>query len=465
MDPRIDDLRALLRDDPGSRRFFQLGELLRKEGELVEAESVLTSGLEIHPRYVAAWISLGRIQFAITRWAEAEKSYAHALELDPENAVAARLIGETAEEQRQWERAHKAYQLAHMLSGRDPELAAKISEMERRIAGDESYDAPTEPDVMLPPAYQVPQAMQPELDLLEETEEVFEEFLDESESESESESEPEPEFSPAPLQPRRSREVVTFSDDDPFAVRAAGDTGVFLLGDDVFATPQPEPEPAEAPDAIFYSEDLPVAQEDVALEVEPETRAAADEVFEEVFDVEEIEETALAVKDSEPLAAAADIEPETWAGGEDAVEEAEEIEQAMPAVEGFEPLAAATDIEPDTWAGVEDVVEAAETYPAGAEDDQGGLADVPLPTLTLARLAVDQDDVDLARRTLRSLLARNPGDDEALMMLEELDGRPAVSPAQGADQLVMAQSLPVAKATALRGWLDAIRLAAERRSP
>ncbi len=295
---------------------------------------------------------------------------------------------------------------------------------------------------------------------------------------------------------------MTFSDDDPFAVRAAGDTGVFLLGDDVFATPQPEPEPAEAPDAIFYSEDLPVAQEDVVLEVEPETRAAADEVFEEVFDVEEIEETALAVKDSEPLAAAADIEPETWAGGEDAVEEAEEIEQAvpavedseplaaaadiepetwaggedaveeaeeieqaMPAVEGFEPLAAATDIEPDTWAGVEDVVEAAETYPAGAEDDQGGLADVPLPTLTLARLAVDQDDVDLARRTLRSLLARNPGDDEALMMLEELDGRPAVSPAQGADQLVMAQSLPVAKATALRGWLDAIRLAAERRSP
>ena len=96
-------LRQLLREDPTSRLFFQLGELLRKEGELDEAESVLRSGLDFHPRYVAAWISLGRVEFASTRWAAAERSYAHALELDPENVVAARLIGETAEELRQWE--------------------------------------------------------------------------------------------------------------------------------------------------------------------------------------------------------------------------------------------------------------------------------------------------------------------------------------------------------------------------
>ena len=45
MDPRIDELRSLLREDPGSRRFFQLGEILRKENDLTGAEEVLRLGL------------------------------------------------------------------------------------------------------------------------------------------------------------------------------------------------------------------------------------------------------------------------------------------------------------------------------------------------------------------------------------------------------------------------------------
>ena len=61
MDYRIEQLRYLLREDPSSRIFFQLGELLRREGDAAEAVEVLESGLERHPRYVAAWVSLGRV--------------------------------------------------------------------------------------------------------------------------------------------------------------------------------------------------------------------------------------------------------------------------------------------------------------------------------------------------------------------------------------------------------------------
>ena len=58
MDYRLEQLRFQLREDPSSRLFFQLGELLRKEGRLEEAVGVLEEGLEKHPRYVAAWVSL-----------------------------------------------------------------------------------------------------------------------------------------------------------------------------------------------------------------------------------------------------------------------------------------------------------------------------------------------------------------------------------------------------------------------
>ena len=57
---RIADLQRDLAANPGSRQFYQLGELLRRDGHAAEAAEVLRSGLGHHPRYVAAWVSLGR---------------------------------------------------------------------------------------------------------------------------------------------------------------------------------------------------------------------------------------------------------------------------------------------------------------------------------------------------------------------------------------------------------------------
>lgn len=91
---RIADLQRDLAANPGSRQFYQLGELLRRDGHAAEAAEVLRSGLAHHPRYVAAWVSLGRACIEAGESTEAVNGLREALALDPGNPVAWRLLGE-----------------------------------------------------------------------------------------------------------------------------------------------------------------------------------------------------------------------------------------------------------------------------------------------------------------------------------------------------------------------------------
>ncbi len=79
--------------------------------------------------------------------------------------------------------------------------------------------------------------------------------------------------------------------------------------------------------------------------------------------------------------------------------------------------------------------------------------DVPLPTLTLAKLALEQGDEGLAVATLERLIEQNPSDTAAGEMLDELRA------GRSEDSI----DVTGAKVAALRGWLDTIRLASERR--
>ena len=91
---RIEELRRELAANPGSRQFYQLGELLRRDAHPAEAAGVLRSGLAHHPRYVAAWVSLGRACIESGESTEAVSGLREALALDPGNPVAWRLLGE-----------------------------------------------------------------------------------------------------------------------------------------------------------------------------------------------------------------------------------------------------------------------------------------------------------------------------------------------------------------------------------
>ena len=78
--------------------------------------------------------------------------------------------------------------------------------------------------------------------------------------------------------------------------------------------------------------------------------------------------------------------------------------------------------------------------------------------MTLARLAIEQGDLDLAENTLRGVLASEPENEEATKALESIQmvryGAP-VAADRGEDHAK-------AKVEKLRRWLDTVRLASER---
>jgi hypothetical protein len=72
-------------------------------------------------------------------------------------------------------------------------------------------------------------------------------------------------------------------------------------------------------------------------------------------------------------------------------------------------------------------------------------------------LAIDQNDLDLAERTLRGVLEREPGHTEAAQLLKTLIAGPPEE-----DSAAESKDPSDAKAEALQRWLDAVRLASER---
>jgi tetratricopeptide (TPR) repeat protein len=91
---RIAQLQRELTGNPASRQFYQLGELLRRDGRSAEAAEALQAGLAHHPRYVAAWVALGRACLDAAQAPEAVGALQQALALDAQNPVAWRLLGE-----------------------------------------------------------------------------------------------------------------------------------------------------------------------------------------------------------------------------------------------------------------------------------------------------------------------------------------------------------------------------------
>ncbi len=336
MDYRLEQLRFELREDPSSRIFFKLGEHLRREGELGEAVEVLRAGLEKHPRYVAAWVSLGRALLVNGDSAGASEALAGALELDPENAVAALFAGEAAIASEEWVEAVKALKRARALTPQDDALDERITFVEDKLG---------------------------EFGILEQ---------------------PSSSAAPSPAPPREPppAPVATDAAGEPFAVKPAGDTGEWEDANDVFAAGWVDDDDVASLTADDAPE--PLAEEPSPAEIEVD-----------VID----EETPVFAADEAPSVPEPDPEPE---------------KQAEP-------------------------------------------EDLPLQTMTLARLAVEQGDLDLAEKTLRGVLEADPGNQDAARLLESLIE--AAAPPEAAKT---AEDAADAKVRALQEWLEAAKLAAER---
>lgn len=90
----IESLKERIARDPLSRAFLQLAEEYRKEGRFQDAVKVCLEGLERHPTYHTARISLGRTHMEAGSLVEAKRAFSEVLELQPENHLAGKLLAE-----------------------------------------------------------------------------------------------------------------------------------------------------------------------------------------------------------------------------------------------------------------------------------------------------------------------------------------------------------------------------------
>ena len=130
---KIEELRFRLKTDPKSRLFYPLAEELRKVGSFEEGEKVLRTGLEHHPTYRSAWVSLGRMLRDQQKNDGAVEALKKALQLDPGNVVAARLLADAYLSLGDKVEAIKKYKLVHALLPADQELEAVIERLDREV--------------------------------------------------------------------------------------------------------------------------------------------------------------------------------------------------------------------------------------------------------------------------------------------------------------------------------------------
>jgi tetratricopeptide (TPR) repeat protein len=92
--PRIEELRRRVQMDPASIAFAALAEEFRKQGRFEEAIETCTAGLQRHPAYLSAHVTLGRALLEIGRFDEAKEELEHVLRVAPENLAAIRGLAE-----------------------------------------------------------------------------------------------------------------------------------------------------------------------------------------------------------------------------------------------------------------------------------------------------------------------------------------------------------------------------------
>jgi tetratricopeptide (TPR) repeat protein len=85
---RIDELRRRVQQDPASIAFAHLADEHRRAGDLLEAVRVCRAGLEHHPSYLLAHVTLGRALMELAEYPEARTEFEYVLRVAPDNLIA-----------------------------------------------------------------------------------------------------------------------------------------------------------------------------------------------------------------------------------------------------------------------------------------------------------------------------------------------------------------------------------------
>jgi tetratricopeptide (TPR) repeat protein len=130
---RIDDLRRRVQRDPSSIAFAQLAEECRRAGHYEEAVDTCRTGLEIHPGYLSARVTLGRALIELGQLDEGETELSTVLQSAPENLAAIRGLAEIHHRRGDLARALAQYRAALALAPNDPDLEQTVAELSRQV--------------------------------------------------------------------------------------------------------------------------------------------------------------------------------------------------------------------------------------------------------------------------------------------------------------------------------------------
>src|SRR5947208_3242409 len=131
--PRIEDLRRRVQKDPVSIAFAQLAEEFRRSGQFQEAVDVCGAGLEIHPTYLSARVTLGRAFVELNQLDDAQSELELVLKSARENLAAIRGLAEIHHRRGALGEALTHYRAALALARNDPELQQTVTELSRKI--------------------------------------------------------------------------------------------------------------------------------------------------------------------------------------------------------------------------------------------------------------------------------------------------------------------------------------------
>jgi tetratricopeptide (TPR) repeat protein len=134
--PRIEELRRRVQSDPASIAFAQLAEEFRRAGNYDEAVATCRAGLEIHPGYLSARVTLGRALIELKDLDAAETELSYVLQHASENLSAIRGMAEIHHKRGNLVEALTFYQGALALAKHDPDLEQAVAEISRSLSGE-----------------------------------------------------------------------------------------------------------------------------------------------------------------------------------------------------------------------------------------------------------------------------------------------------------------------------------------
>lgn len=132
--PRIDDLRKRMEREPGSRLFAQLAEELRRDGALVDAIRVCRDGLQRHPTYWSARLTLGRCLADSGDKRGAVEELGSVFQASPDNLLAGKLLAECQEALEEFPAAAETYAALVRLAPGDKQLVERLAAVRERAA-------------------------------------------------------------------------------------------------------------------------------------------------------------------------------------------------------------------------------------------------------------------------------------------------------------------------------------------